>query len=259
MMQVRKKIAVAGATGRVGRHVVDVLKAGGHDVVAMSRSSGVDVITGDGLAQALAGVECIIDVATGPSPEQHAATQFFTVAARNLHEAGQQAGVQRMVVVSIIGCDRFSAGYNAAKVAHERAMLSGPIPVRILRAAQFHEFVAQLVEWGRQGEVSFVPKGRTQLVAARTVAQALADLATVPESAPAAGSAGAPILEIAGPREESLVDMAKLLVARRGDPVRIEGVSDPIDQDLFENGALLPGPDAILAGPTFEEWLDSTS
>jgi uncharacterized protein YbjT (DUF2867 family) len=260
-MQVRRKIAVAGATGRVGRHVVDVLKAQGHDVVAMSRSGGVDVVTGDGLAEALAGVECIIDVATGPSPDQEAATQFFTAAARNLHAAGQRAGVRRMVVVSIIGCDRFTAGYNAAKVAHERAMLSGSIPVRILRAAQFHEFVAQLVEWGRRGEVSYVPKMRTQLVAARTVAQALADLATAPESAPAPGSAGAPILEIAGPREESLVDMAILLAARRGDPVRIEGVSDPADpdRDLFENGALLPGPDATLAGPTFEEWLDSMS
>jgi uncharacterized protein YbjT (DUF2867 family) len=260
-MQARRKVAVAGATGRVGRHVVDVLKAGGHDVVAMSRSGGVDVVTGNGLAEALAGVECVIDVASGPSPDQEAATAFFTAAARNLHEAGERAGVQRMVVVSIIGCDRFTAGYMAAKGAHERAMLSGPIPARILRAAQFHEFVAQLVEWGRQGAVSYVPQMRTQLVAARTVAQALADLATDPAAGPAPGSAGAPIPEIAGPREENLVDVARLLVARRGDPVRIEGVSDPADPDreLYETGALLPGPHATLAGPTFAEWLDATS
>ena len=227
----------------------------------MSRSGGVDVVTGDGLAEALAGVECIIDVASGPSPDQEAATEFFTAAARNLHEAGARAGVRRMVVVSIIGIDRFTAGYDAAKVAHEQAMLSGPIPVRILRAAQFHEFVAQLVDWGRQGEVSYVPKMRTQLVAARTVAQALADLATGPETTPAPGSGGAPIPEIAGPREENLVDMAAWLVARRGDPVKVEGVSDPADpdRDLYENGALLPGPHATLAGPTFEEWIDSTS
>src|SRR6266545_6484134 len=133
VMQARRKIAVAGATGRVGRHVVDVLEAEGHDVVAMSRSSGVDVVTGDGLAEALTGVECVIDVATGPSPDQEAATAFFTAAARNLHAAGVRAGVQRMVVVSIIGCDRFTAGYGAAKNAHEKAHLSGPIPVRILR------------------------------------------------------------------------------------------------------------------------------
>jgi uncharacterized protein YbjT (DUF2867 family) len=254
------KIAVAGATGRVGRHLVDVLEAGGHDVVAMSRSRGVDVVTGAGLAEAMAGVECVIDAATGSSPEQEAATAFFVAAARNLHEAGERAGVRRMVVVSIIGIDRFTGGYSAAKLAHERAMLSGPIPVSVVRAAQFHEFVAQLVDWGRQGEVSYVPRMRTQLVAARTVAEALADLATAPESAPAPGSSGAPILEIAGPREERLVEMAALLAARRGDPVRIEKVSDPADPDhaLYETGALLPGPDATLAGPTFEEWLDST-
>ena len=263
-MQARRKIAVAGATGNVGRHVVDVLKNGEHDVVGMSRSSGVDVVSRDGLAEALEGVECIIDVATQPSPDQQAATEFFTAAARNLQEAGERAGVQRMVVVSIIGIDRFTAGYYAAKVAHERAHLSGPIPVRILRAAQFHEYVGPLAEWGRQDGVSYVPKMRTQLVAARTVAQALAELATGPESASAPGSSGVPIPEIAGPREESLVEMAKLLMARRGDPVRIEGVSglygpaDP-DRELYESGALLPGPEASLAGPTFEEWLDSTS
>jgi hypothetical protein len=148
-----------------------------------------------------------------------------------------------------------------AKAVHERAMLAGPIPVRILRAAQFHEFVAQLVDWGRQGEVSYVPKMRTQLVAAATVAQALAGLAVGPGTAPAPGSAGTSIPEIAGPQEERLVDMAVLLTARRGDPVKIEGVTDPADpdRDLYEKGALLPGPDATLAGPTFEEWLDTPS
>jgi uncharacterized protein YbjT (DUF2867 family) len=250
------KIAVAGATGRVGRHVVDVLEAGGHDVVPVSRARGVDVITGDGLAEALAGAQCIIDVATGPSPEQEAATEFFTTAARNLQEAGERAGIERVVVVSIIGVERFTAGYMAAKLAHERAMLSGPIPVHILRAAQFHEFVPQLVEWGTQGEVSYVPKMWIQPVAARAVAEALADLATGSESASAPG---APVPEIAGRREESLVEMAKLLVARRGDRVRIEGMSDPDDPDreLYETGALLPGPDATHAGPTFEEWLEA--
>jgi len=259
-MQTRRKIAVAGATGRVGRHVVDLLEDDGHDVVSMSRSGGVDVVTGDGLAEALAGVTCVIDVATPPTPDEEAATAFFTAAARNLQEVGEQAGVERIVVVSIIGIDRFTAGYYAAKIAQERAMLSGAIPVRVLRAAQFHEFVPQLVEWGRQGEVSYVPRMRTQLVAARTVAEALVELAN--GSGPARGSSGPPFPEVAGPREENLVDVAKLLAARRGDPVRIEGVSSPAglpESHLFETDALLPGPHATLAGPTFEEWLDSTS
>jgi uncharacterized protein YbjT (DUF2867 family) len=258
-MPAHSKIAVAGATGRVGRHVVDVLSDAGHDVVAMSRSRGVDLVTGNGLAEALAGVECVIDVATGSSHEQEAATEFFTAAARNLHQAGERTGVRRMVVVSIIGIDRFTAGYGVAKLAHERAMLAGPIPVQVLRAAQFHEFVGQLVDWGRQGEVSYLQKMHIQPVAARTVAQALVELATSPGPVPAPGSAGAPIAEIAGPREENLVDMAILLMARRGDPVRIEGVSNPADpdRDRYEAGTLLPGPHATLAGPTFEEWLKS--
>jgi uncharacterized protein YbjT (DUF2867 family) len=257
-MSAPKKIAVAGATGRVGRHVVDILEAEGHDVVAMSRSRGVDIITGDGLAEALVGADAIIDAATGPSPEEQAATEFFTTAARNLHEAGERAGVRGIVVVSIIGADRFSGGYGAAKVAHEQATLAGPLPARVLRAAQFHEFVAQLMEWGARGDVSHVPRMRTQLVAARTVAQALADLATASNGAL---SSAAPILEIAGPREERLVEMATLLAARRGDAARIEEVSDPADpaQVVYESGGLLPGPDATLAGPTFEEWLDVAS
>ena len=122
-MHARTKVAVAGATGRVGRHVVAVLGAAGHDVVPISRSHGVDVITGEGLERALEGVDTVIDAATGPSPEQAAATEFFTTASRNLHAAGRNAGVRRMVVVSIIGADRFRGGYGAAKVAHEQTAL----------------------------------------------------------------------------------------------------------------------------------------
>lgn len=248
------KIAVAGATGRVGRHVAAVLTDRGHQVVPISRSGGVDLITGDGVARALTGVQCVIDTATSASPEQQAATEFFTTAASNLHEFGGRAGVARMVMVSIIGCDRFTAGYGVAVAAHEQAMLAGPIPVSILRSAQFHEFVAVLMEWGRQGDAVYLPKMRSQLVAARAVAEALANLAT---AQPVTG----PIREIAGPREENLAEMAQLLAIQRGDPVRIEEVSNTADPDahLNEDGSLLPGPHAILAGPTFSEWLDSQS
>jgi uncharacterized protein YbjT (DUF2867 family) len=253
-MQSQKRIAVAGATGRVGRHVVDVLTARGHDVVPISRTHGVDVITGTGLAEALEGVYCIVDAAGGPSPDQEEATTFFTTAVRNLQEAGRRAGVGRIVVVSIIGTDQFTSGYGVAKVAHEQATLAGPIPARVLRAAQFHEFVAQLVDWGTQGDVAYVPRMRTQLVAARTVAEALADLATESQWS------GPTYSEIAGPREERLAAMATLLVSRRGYPLKVEEVSDPADpgRELNESGALLPGPDAILAGPTFEEWLEGS-
>jgi uncharacterized protein YbjT (DUF2867 family) len=247
------KIAVAGATGRLGRHVVDILEAAGHEVVPISRSTGVDVITGDGLAEALAGVECIVDSATGPSPDEREATEFFTTSARNLQSAAARAGVRRIVVVSIVGIDRFSGGYNAAKVVQEQEHLIGPVPARILRATQFHEFVEQLMDWGRQGDVSYVWRMRTQLVAARTVAEAVCELAT--ENKPVRATGDGPIWEIAGPREESLVEVARQLAARRGEPTRVEGVDPP--DPLFETGGSLPGPDAVLAGPTFDEWLDS--
>ena len=112
------KIAVAGATGRVGHYVFDILDASDHDVVPISRSYGVDVISGEGLAAALAGVDSVIDVSTGPSPDQEVATEFFATATRNLLKEGEQAGVRRIVVVSIIGVDRLTGGYNAAKVLH---------------------------------------------------------------------------------------------------------------------------------------------
>ena len=169
MQNAHTKIAVVGATGRVGRHVAGLLAADGHDVVAIARSRGVDVITGQGLAEALEGVDSVVDAATGPSPEEGAATEFFTTATRNLQAAGQAAGVRQIVVVSIIGADRFGGGYGVAKVAHEQAMLAGPVPAQVLRAAQFHEFVPQLMEWGRQGDVVYVPRMRTQPVSARTV------------------------------------------------------------------------------------------
>lgn len=251
-------IAVAGATGRLGAHIVEVLEERGHGVVPISRSQGVDVISGAGLQQALTGVEVIIDAATGPSPDRDEATSFFTTAARNLHEVGAAAGVRRMVVVSIIGIDGLSGGYGVAKLAHERAALAGPIPVRILRAAQFHEFVAQLLDWGTQGEVGYVGGMRTQLVAARSVAEAMVDLAT--DSSPADDGTRS-FLEIAGPRAENLVDAATLLVAKRGCPAKVEVATNPEDPDAEANasGVLLPGPDALLAGPTFEEWLETAN
>jgi uncharacterized protein YbjT (DUF2867 family) len=245
-------IAVAGATGRVGHHIVDVLEEQGHEVVAISRSAGVDVVTGDGLADALRGVDVVVDATSGASPDQRAATEFFTTATSNLQNIGAKAGVQRIVVISIIGIDRFTAGYGAAKQAHERAMLAGPIPVTIVRAAQFHEFVSQLVEAGMQNGTVYLPKMRTQLVAARTVAETVAGVAM------GASDESSPI-EVAGPREEILVEAARLVVARRGESVPVEAVSNPDDPDdaLYAQGALLPGPNAILAGPTFADWVAS--
>jgi uncharacterized protein YbjT (DUF2867 family) len=257
-METRMRIAVVGATGRVGHHVAEVLAERGHDVVPIARSLGIDVISREGLGQALAGADAIVDTATWPTPDEAEATRFFTTAARNLHELGSAAGVRRLVVVSIIGTDQFAGGYGKAKLAHEQATLAGPIPSRVLRAAQFHEFVEELVGWATRGDVATLPDMRTQLVAARTVAEALADLVSAPDSE-FTPEAARTLLEVAGPQEERLPEAARLLVARRGGDLRIEVGSDPNDpySTVATSGALLPGPDALLGGPTYAEWLEA--
>jgi uncharacterized protein YbjT (DUF2867 family) len=251
-----QKIAVTGATGRVGSALVEILEQRGHEVVPIARSKGVDVVSGEGLDEALAGAETIIDAATGPSPDQEEATAFFTASARNVQRAGAAAGAKRIVVVSIIGIDKFRGGYNAAKVAQEQTLLEGPLPVRIVRAAQYHEFVAPLVGWTIQDGVAYLPEFRTQLVAARVVAETLADAAEEPEIE------NGRITEVAGPREERLADAAAALFASRGDSVEIREargglLAEPGDPDAaaYAEGAALPNPGAKLAGPSFEEWL----
>jgi uncharacterized protein YbjT (DUF2867 family) len=253
-----QKIAVTGATGRLGSHLVEILEQRGHDVVPIARSTGVDVITGEGLEKALAGVETIIDTATGPSPDQESATEFFTTSARNVQRAGAAAGAKRIVVVSIIGIDKFHGGYNAAKLAQEQALLEGPLPVRIVRAAQFHEFVEPLVGWTISDGVAQVPEMQTQLVAAREVAEALADAAEEPEAE------NGRITEVAGPRAERLADAAAALFASRGESTEIQETrtsvlvpaGDP-DAEAYADGAALPNPGAKLVGPSFEEWLSA--
>ena len=252
-----RKTAVTGATGRVGSPLVEILTRRGHDVVPIARSKGVDVVSGEGLEAALAGVETIIDTATGPSPDQREATEFFTASARNIQRAGAAAGVKRIVVVSIVGIDKFQGGYNAAKVAQEQALLEGPLPVRIVRATQFHEFVEQLVGWTIQDGVAHVPEMRTQPVAARVVAETIADAAEEPEIE------NGRITEVAGPQEERLADAAAALFASRGESLEIReqlqsvlvSRADDADAAAYAAGAALPNPGAKLAGPSFEEWL----
>jgi uncharacterized protein YbjT (DUF2867 family) len=256
----RQKIAVTGATGRAGSHLVEILEQRGHHVAPLSRSNGVDVISGEGLEEALAGVEIIVDTTTGPTPDEEEATAFFTASARNLQRAGSAAGATRIVVPSIIGIEKFQGGYNAAKLAQERALIEGPLPVRIVRAAQFHEFIDQVVGWTIQDGVAHVPEMQTQPVAARVVAEALADAAEEPEIE------NGRITEVAGPRAERLADLAAALFASRGQSIEIReergsilvpSADDP-DAAAYAEGAALPNPGAKLAGPSFEEWLGAT-
>lgn len=246
------RIAVAGGTGRLGRHVVEVVTEAGHEAVPLSRATGVDVVTGAGLAGALTGADVLIDAATGASPDRDEAAAFFRASVPNLQRAAADAGVRQAVLVSIIGVEKMTNSYGASKIEQERAWLAGPIPVRILRADLFHEFVAPMVEWGRQGDVVHVPRMRRQPVAARAVAETVVTLATAPD--------GPALQEVAGPRVENLADLAALLVAHDGDAARVDpvgaGPGDP-DGALYEAGRILPGPDAVVAGPAYAEWLQT--
>jgi uncharacterized protein YbjT (DUF2867 family) len=242
------RIAVAGATGRLGSQLVGVLEERGHDVVKASRSDGVDVITKHGLADALSGVEVIIDAATQATPDEGAAAEFFRTSTPNLHEVGHRAGVQRMLTLSIIGTDKFDSGFIGACNAHEAAAKAGPIPTDIVRASQFHEFIPLLLDWCTQDGVAYAPKMRTQPVATRALAEAIADLVDEP-------SDGGQQFEIAGPQEELFPDLVRLVIDAERRSVEVEAVVDPVDGARHEQGDLLPGPAARLVGPTFADWL----
>jgi uncharacterized protein YbjT (DUF2867 family) len=244
-----KKIAVTGGTGRIGTHIVDVLTERGLEVVPMSRSTGVDLVSGEGLD--LAGIDIVIDATTGPSPDEREATEFFTATARNLQAAAAKAGVERIVIISIVGIDAFTGGYNAAKKAQEAAIQEGPVPVRIVRATQFHEFVEALMQWGRQDDKIAVWGMQTQLVAARAAAEVVVDVALA-DDAPA-------ITNVGGPRPERLVEVARLKAAHDGEDLRVEEAPAPADAELYESGGVLPGPEARLVGPTYEEWLNTAA
>jgi uncharacterized protein YbjT (DUF2867 family) len=245
------KIAVAGGTGVVGTYVVSATLAAGHEPVVLSRGRGVDVITGQGLDRALEGVEVIIDVANSGTINRQRATEFFTQSTRHLHEAGARHHVQRSVVLSIVGVDRISGnGYYQAKLAHERAALHGPLPTTVVRSTQFHEFGAQMAARTHIGPVALVPVMKVQPVAARSVGEILVEVAGEPTTES--------ILEVAGPRPESLVAMAKATMSRRGErlvclPLLVPGAAGRAMRD----GSQCPTAEARVEGPDFASWLAS--
>lgn len=247
------KVAVVGATGRIGSEVVEVLKNRGHEVVAISRSAGVDVYTGEGLAEALDVVQVVVDASSNPAHDTEAITDFFAVAARNLQKAASAAGARRIVPISIIGIDKFTTGHYAGKLVQERALQDGPVPVRIVRAAQFHEFPGMLLDWTTHDGVAYVPDQPSQFVDLHTVAETVADVALDESDAPV-------VTNIAGPEQIRMADAVRQLIAHCGLPIRVEELPvDPADNDqrLRAEGALLADPDTIIAGPTFAAWLES--
>jgi uncharacterized protein YbjT (DUF2867 family) len=244
------RIAVAGGTGVSGRQAVMAAEAAGHQVVTISRKSGVDARTGAGLAGALDGVEVIIDATNAPTTKRDGATTFFTEVTGQLQSIGAAQGVSRLVTLSIVGLERVPGyGYYQAKLAHEAAALAGPLPTTIVRATQFHEFPAQILARLPGGRLAPMPRMRIQPIAARSVGQVLVEAATT-------GSADGATVEIAGPEQKELVDLARAIVHRRGKrtvvvPLPIPGRAGR----AMRTGGQLPLSGVRLVGPTFDEWL----
>jgi uncharacterized protein YbjT (DUF2867 family) len=151
-------VAVAGGTGLAGRHTVEALRDAGHDPVVLARSAGVDLTTGRGLADALVGVDAVIDASNTPTVSPDQARAFFTATTSQLLAAEHQAGVRHHVVLSIVGVDRIEGNaHYAGKRAQEQAALAGPVPATILRATQFFDYASMVLGWTRQGQVARVP------------------------------------------------------------------------------------------------------
>src|SRR5512133_1552029 len=186
------KIVVIGGTGLIGSKTVAILRQGGHEVVAASPKSGVNTITGEGVKEAVAGAQVVIDLANSPSFEDKAVLEFFETAGRNLLPAETAAGVRHHVALSIVGTDRMpDNGYCRAKVAQEKLIAASGIPYTIIRSTQFMEFLGGIAAEGTNGNTVRLPPGLFQPIAADDVAAIVGEVAL---AAPRNG-----IVEIAGP------------------------------------------------------------
>ena len=204
------KITVVGASGLIGTKVVDLLTAEGHDVVAASRGSGVDVLTGDGLADALSGADALVDVLNSPSFDDDPVMEFFTTSATNLVAAAKAAGVGHYVALSIVGVDGLpDSGYMRAKVVQEKIITESGLPYTIVRATQFAEFTDAITDSMTTGDEVRVPDALIQPVAADDVAR---DVARAAVAQPLGG-----VVNIGGPQKISFEQMARDVVSRRGD------------------------------------------
>lgn len=241
------KIAVAGGTGCVGKLVVDTVNAGGDTPIVLARSRGVDLTTGKGLDDALKGVTAVIDVSNITTLSRAKAVAFFEAATSHLLNAGDRAGVQHHVALSIVGCDRVDYGYYHGKCRQEQLVLAGPVPGSVLRATQFHEFAAQMLEHAL-GPLVLTPKMLNQTVAARDVAIALVDLAR--------GKAVGMAPDLAGPEENRMHELVRRLISARRErrvlvPFRMPGAVGK----AMVGGALLPTSPGPRGQITFDQWL----
>jgi len=243
------KIVIIGGTGLIGSKVVTMLGAHGHEAVPASPNSGVNTLTGAGLAEVLTGAQVVIDVSNSPSFEDTAVMEFFTTSTRNLLAAEKTAGVTHHVALSVVGTDRLpDSGYFRAKVAQENLIKESGLPYSIVHATQFFEFVKSIAAAATDGDTVRLSHALIQPIAADDVATAVARTAV---GAPLNGT-----LEIAGPVQLGLDDLVRTGLALRGDPREVVADADaPYFGAILQERTLIPGPDATLFETTFEQWL----
>jgi non-heme chloroperoxidase len=246
------KIVVIGGSGLIGSKLVERLREAGHEPLAASPDSGIDTLTGEGLADALEAAEVVVDVSNAPGWSDAAVLEFFQTSTRNILAAEATLGVSHHLALSVVGTDRLlDSGYFRAKLAQEEAIKAATIPYTIVRATQFFEFVGRIADSNSDGETVRVPPVLVQPEAADDVAAALAVAAV---GAPVNGT-----VELAGPERFRLDELARRVLGANGDPrvVTADGRARYFGAEL-DDRSLIPGDDARIAPTRFEDWLSQT-
>ena len=244
------RIIVIGGSGLIGGKLVGILNRMGHEAIAASRSSGVNTLTGEGLSEAMAGADVVVDASNSPSFEDKAALEFFERSTKNLLAAEAAAGARHHVALSVVGADRLpESGYMRAKVAQERLIESAETPYTIVRATQFFEFLGAIAGSGADGAAVRLPSAPMRPIAADDVAAALADVAVAD---PLNGT-----IEIAGPESASVAEFVRRFLAANGDGRVV--VADPEARyygATLDARGLAPDGDPRLGPTRFEAWLE---
>jgi uncharacterized protein YbjT (DUF2867 family) len=248
------KIVVIGGTGLIGSKLVEKLRKDGHEPLAAALETGVNLLTGEGLAEALDSAQVVVDVANAPAWDDAAVLDFFETSSHNLLEAEMAAGVGHHVTLSVVGADRLAAesGYMRAKIAQEELVKAGPIPYTIVRATQFFEFIGRIAESGADGDTIRLSPALVQPEAADDVVSTLADVAV-----------GAPLndtVELAGPEAFRLDELARRVLTASDDRRRVTAdVHARYFGAELDDRSLTPGDDARIAPTRFEDWLSQSA
>jgi uncharacterized protein YbjT (DUF2867 family) len=243
------KIVIIGGTGLIGSKLVNNLRQRGHEVVAASPASGVNTLTGEGLADALAGARVVVDVANSPSFEDRAVLEFFETSGRNLLAAEAAAGVGHHVALSVVGADRLpDSGYLRAKVAQEKLIRASRIPYTIVRSTQFFDFAGGIAQSATEGQTVRLPPALMQPIVSDDVAAALADIAV---AEPRNGT-----IELAGPEPIRMDDLVRRFLGAKGDArtVTTDAHARYFGTELNDR-SLTPGANPRIGPTRFADWL----